>query len=76
MHSIHLLNLPAAPKYTPQTPKPPNPSYYFAGIFFLESPEGEQCIVILMGFASLGFFVVSFRTNKVQPILFINLAIM
>lgn len=47
-----------------------------AGIFFLDSPHGEQAISILMGFASVVFFFVSFSTNLVQPILFFNLAVM
>jgi len=47
-----------------------------AGIFFVEAPEGEQALVVLMGFASLVFMVVSLAANLALPFLFLNLTIM
>ena len=47
-----------------------------AGIFFLDAPNGEQALTILMGFASLVFMIVSLAANIVQPLLFGNLTIM
>ncbi len=47
-----------------------------AGIFFLESRDGEQALTIIMGFASFVFFLVSLAANLILPFLFLNLTIM
>lgn len=47
-----------------------------AGIFFLDSPHGEQAITALMGIASCIFFVAGFGTNLTLPIFFFHLAVM
>lgn len=47
-----------------------------AGIFFLESPNGEQALTILMGFASFTFMIASLACNIALPFLFLNLTIM
>lgn len=47
-----------------------------AGIFFLESPNGEQALTILMGFASFTFMIAALACNIALPFLFLNLTIM
>lgn len=53
--------------------------YYYigtAGIFFLQSPHGEQALTALFGIASFVFMIVSVALNLSLPFLFLNLTIM
>ena len=54
------------------------PLFHFpqAGIFFLQSPNGEQALTVLFGFASLAFMIASLAVNLALPFLFLNLSIM
>lgn len=47
-----------------------------SGVFFLDAPHGEQALTVIMGFASLCFFIISFQINLALPIMFFNLMVM